>query len=389
MTTLFIDYDFISNRDGAATRSKFLLKTLLKGGTVDLLLFDSVVNNKETILNEFHVGNIYRAETMGKKSSFLPDNLTCFSDETVETIRGIVTERKYDTIFVRFYVHDQLISKLRSYFPRIKFIVDVDLLFSSFCLSVFKQNPTLETRYYLLEHVKHKKFEKNFFKKDYVFLFSNQEEMNFVKSSHHFYWVTNPIIKKTEPIDPINEDYILLYGNLDSTVMKRTFESFLKNIYPKIKNPLEQLEIKIHVVGTGSVDLYQGLIDAYGCSQIEILGEVSNIKQFIKSAQLVLFPVNTFSGTLTRLMETIECQVPIVATEKVVKPLGLEMYIPCSDNHHDFSRLVIKSLLKIKKDKEITSDCYDYTVERFGEKVIAQRLENILEYEGGLQEVGA
>ena len=125
----------------------------------------------------------------------------------------------------------------------------------------------------------------------------------------NFYWITNPIIENDMEILPVTGNYILLYGNLNSTVMKKSFDLFCEQIYPEICQSLGHLNVKILIIGTGNTQYYDQVVKKYNCSLVEILGEVTSIKQFIASSRLVLFPVNSFGGTLTRLMEVIECRV--------------------------------------------------------------------------------
>ena len=175
MKTLFIDYDFINVKNGASTRSKFLLRTLLETSCVDLLTLDPEAHNKAEVVEVYGVDHVFYALTESERKYFSPDNLTSFSDNTIRYIIDIVGEQKYDTIFVRFYVHDRLIQCLKKTFPEIKIIVDVDLLFSNYCFNVFLQKPILKTRYYFFQYLKHKVFQQQIFeKKLYFFVFKQR-----------------------------------------------------------------------------------------------------------------------------------------------------------------------------------------------------------------------
>jgi glycosyltransferase involved in cell wall biosynthesis len=378
MKILFIDFDFLNMKNGASTRSKFLLRTLAEESRIDLLVLDPILKNQRQVLHGFNLGSIKYIATKEDNRPFLPGNLTSFSKKSLEEIIKFIGFESYTTIFVRFYVHERLISLIKEVYPSIEIIIDVDLLFSNFCLSMFLENPTVNGRYYLFEYLKLKHFEKEILKKDYTFLFSNQSEMETVKPSTNNVLITNPMILSGPAEDLEVKNYILLYGNLDSSVMQSSFTSFIKNIYPKIKYSLEVLEIKVHLVGTGDIEFYQQLIDSSESKYVEIIGEVTKIKDHIKSAQLVIFPVIKFGGTLTRLMETIECEIPIVATRKIVMPLGLSKYIPNSDNFGELSMLINKALLNNNIHRKLARECFDFTLKNYGEKRIARKLTSIV-----------
>ena len=78
-----------------------------------------------------------------------------------------------------------------------------------------------------------------------------------------------------------------------------------------------------------------------------------------------------------------------MATNHVVKPLGLEQLIPSSDDYHEFSKLVIESLENGEVYKELAANCYRYASGVYGEKIIARKLGEILIKENCMQEIPA
>jgi hypothetical protein len=374
MKTLFVDYDFAKTANGAATRSKFLVRSLLEKGGVDLLIINSEDESSSRYKQSGKVRNVFHIKSEQKRKYLVPDNYNSFSMETMLSVLDIVNQEQYTHVVFRFYVHEELAEFLSNMLNDVNIVIDVDLLFSKFCLAFFKNKPTIKNRYYLSEYVKLKRFEKKVFAKDYTFLFSNREEMELVKSNNRFHWVVNPMIKNTERVEFIEEKYVLFYGNLNSSVMKKSFDDFISKVYPKIVNTLDQLGVKVHVIGKGDTSYYDKILRDKKISHVNLLGEVKNIKKFIKSSELVIFPISSFGGTLTRIMEVVDCKVPIVATKSVVAPLSLERYIPCSDDFDIFSRLVNLSLGDQARSSESAKKCYDYVAQEYCEETILKKV---------------
>lgn len=376
---LYIDKPFIGIDSGDKNRSKFLYKTLLDKYNTDVLLVQDKEYKYEYICSHKHNNKVFILNTK-KQKCYKSSAILDFYSKELNSLKALILENDYDICFLRMATMGNLAKFIKQHFPKIKIIIDVDMLFSQISKVAWSLDKSFKNRYHLFEYYKLYLYEREFFNKEYTFLYTNEKELSLVKhkykvlneENHHVLAnVINDIkIKSNLNID---EKFILFYGILNSTANLSAYKYIVETIYPKIEHYLKLKNIKIYIVGKNQTKIHQN-----PPSFIRLIGEVDDIASYIKQSLLVIFPLTVASGTLTRILEVVNMKKSIVASKVASSGLYLEDKIFISDNEVQMSRDIIKLIENDSLKSKYEQLAYEFVKEKYSLKSVQNSLYSII-----------
>lgn len=378
---LYVDTPFIGFKGGDKNRSNFLYESLCKSFSVDTLLIEDKSYSKEELNRHKSENNLFTIES--KKSSFLTSNaLFGFSQEQMEMFVSILSKNSYDVIVFRFCSCEKLACSVQQVLPFCKVVIDVDMLFSRINKEAWRSNKSFKNRYYLFETIKTHFFENSFFKKDFIFLYTNKEEISFVQNNYKGVKASNhklvPNVIKEVDLDEVKtlnfkDKTILFFGSLNSTANETAYEYLVDEIYPLIKDELIRRGITIKVVGKNRTKVYDTVPQ-----NIQIVGEVEDINSYIKSSDLVFLPLKVASGTRTRILESANLKKAVLCTTIAAEGLQMDDKLFIED---DTKKLAIK-LLELTEDREFLEEfaknAYTFVQKNYLDESVGKRLVNLI-----------
>jgi len=198
-------------------------------------------------------------------------------------------------------------------------------------------------------------FLNNMYRKfDEISVFTNQDKNLLLKLNHRLnvtvipisldkdYYVTDKYCKKD--IDLLFIGYFLHYPNLEG------LKFFLKEVYPILISKLGKINFKI--IGSGiSKDKLISILGINKDPHIEILGEVSDIRQYLNRAKVFVAPIEIGGGMKVKILEAMACGIPVVATIKAAE--GIEVKTGKNILIGNNSLSMAKQIIRLLEDKKL------------------------------------
>lgn len=347
---LYIDTPFIGFDSGDKNRSKFLYESLVKDYNTDVFLIKNAEYSKELLYSHRKDNRLFTIKNI-KQPWYKSQAVLNFDKQNLDKLKNIILKNSYDVCFLRLSSTAKIADFIKNINPKIKIIIDVDMLFSEISNAAWNQNKSIKNRYHFFEYYKLSFFEKKLFNKDYNFLYTNKNELELVKNKYNIknndnhFVLPNVINKiKVDESKKIKDKYILFYGVLNSTANLSAYTYLIEKIYPLLKFFLKSTDTKIYIVGKNATPLHQKKYE-----NIKLIGEVDDIASYIKNSLLVLFPLTVASGTLTRILEVASLKKSIVATSRAASGLDLEGKIFIANKEDE----IAGDILTICQNKQI------------------------------------
>lgn len=329
---LYIDRPFLGLLGGDKNRSRFIWGTLSHNFHVDnvWIIFENELQQKSL---EFPIQDSEHYILRTQRPSFLsPQAIYNFNKEQYEVFKGVLLSKKYDFIFCRFIAPAYLLEFAKSILPDVTVICDVDMLPSKLAKRIWMSNRTVKNRYFFFEKWKLYFFERNFFSKEYLFFFSNLNELKQIKNEQQAIGKGSYELLPNIFPDPSHvnisghkekESYILFFGALGSSVNKDAFKYICEEIYPLIEHSLRKHNTKLWIVGKEMTSFYHDFAKKYSMPYLSLVGEKENIEEVIDYSQFVLLPLRILAGTCTRILEVASLKKAVITTSVGVDGLSL------------------------------------------------------------------
>jgi glycosyltransferase involved in cell wall biosynthesis len=307
---LYIDRPFENEIGGDKNRSKYLYQTLKKDSKVYICLIKDISENSVD-------DEILALVPVVKTDKWLPESIAQFSQASMDSFVAYIKEHGIIELFFRTIAFSALATHAKKEIPELNIIIDADLILSRLMDQAWQKNRSLGSRYYLIQTLKLRHYEKNLYNNDFTILFSNEEECFNTRESYpnckaKYLPNTTDLVPKA-PGSSENR-VILFYGSMDSTANIDGYNFIQNRLYTQLEEALEQYDYEIHVVGKGC-----DALPPVKHKRIKIIGKVDSIEETILNSALVLLPIYIASGTNTRVMETAMAGRPLITT-----PLGME-----------------------------------------------------------------
>ena len=336
---LYVDREFENSLGGDKNRSRYLHHSLQNSSNV----FTCIINDSDTPTKHTCELELCIAK---KTNLLLPHAIVEFSQESLEVFVEFIKEHNIKELFIRTIAFSSLAVFAKSAVPSLTVIIDADLILSRLMQQAWQKKRVLKNRYYLFESMKLLYYEKNLYKNDFTFLFSNEDECIDIKEKHpsaKIEYLPNTTDIKPKEVSDSDAKVILFFGAMDSTANIDAYRYIETELYESIKEELEHYDYEIHIVGKGC----DALSDSKH-KRIKIIGKVDSIESAILESSFVLLPIFIASGTNTRV---IECA--IAGRALVTTPLGMEGLTKSKEQDyiaHDLKSMS-ESIKKLMSDK--------------------------------------
>lgn len=171
------------------------------------------------------------------------------------------------------------------------------------------------------------------------------------------------------------KNHIVFLGNMYVAHNKDAVNLFIKDIFPYIlkDNP----ECIFRVVGRCSDD-YKDEISKY--NNIEITGEVDDIRKYIQDCAVAVAPLKYGSGIKTKILETMAMGVPVITNSIGNEGIGLisRKQAIIEDETYNMAREIIEILNNEKLQKSIINEANDYIIKNHLWNDILKRFSQII-----------
>ncbi|MCF7912918.1 MAG: glycosyltransferase [Candidatus Cloacimonetes bacterium] len=300
---LYVDVPFIGISDGGANRSKFIWNTLINHYEVDWLELQREGIAAATGLPS-GMNDHFTLHTETDSRFYKPIMIYRFRSEAKQKFIEIIKTNKYDIIFLRFSSPAALGKLAEPYCPALVF--DVDMILSRLSQLSWQQSRVFKNRYYLLEGLKQRWFERKFFRKKYLFLFTNYLEKEMVQkkigqeNAENFQVLPN-VMNPQKVCVNTKEDRVLFFGTLTSSANANALQFISEDIYPLICEELKKRDLYLDIAGKGWHEHFSSYF--YGKQRLRYVGEVADIQQELSDSLFIFLPLRVASGTRTRILE--------------------------------------------------------------------------------------
>jgi glycosyltransferase involved in cell wall biosynthesis len=377
---LYIDKPFENEKGGDMNRSRFIWKSVSEKFSCKNI---KLIKDIDPITKNLDPDSFL----LYKQSSFFSSEaLYQFSKKEQNKFKEFLIKENFDIIIIRFLAPYKLAKIAKKTLPNIKIIIDVDMILSRIAIQAWEQHPCFKNRYFFFEKKKLLKFEKQIFKKPYLFLFSNPLERNYIIKkyaldtvSSHYETLPNIMIEKKDagPEPDTIEPYILFFGTLNSTANQHAIHIIIDLIYPLIKRDLKKHSTSIHVIGKNALPTQVKALKKL--KYIKLIGEIENINQSIKNALFCLLPLEIGSGTRTRILEAAAQKKAVITT--TIGTEGLDFTpneIAINDKPKEIAKTVKDLLNNPENAIKLGNQLYKKSTALYSEQNISVKLQNLI-----------
>jgi len=307
---LYVDKEFRGAIGGDKNRSRYIYEGLQEMYNTNLC----IIGNENPA---FQKDGALVLTPLRRSSPLLPDAIMCFDKSEQKRFGDFIAAKEISTLFFRTIALAGLALYAKKRFPNLRIIIDADLILSRLMDQAWKKNPSLVSRYYLIQRFKLENYESRLYRKDITFLFSNADEVKQLQEKFPqgtIIYLPNTTDVKPETPSAGEEGTILFYGAMDSTANAEGYRYIHDTLYHLIGETLEKNNYVIKIVGKGCETLPQSRYE-----RIQVAGRADSIEAAILESAFVLLPIFIASGTNTRVIETAMTGRAIITT-----PLGIE-----------------------------------------------------------------
>lgn len=151
---------------------------------------------------------------------------------------------------------------------------------------------------------------------------------------------------------------------------------FLKEIYPRVKESLPGVSMKI-IGNTDGVDLNEWSID----DSINFTGFIRDVRPTVAQSWLSVVPLRIGAGTRLKIIESLALGTPVVSTSKGAEGLGVEhgVNILVADEPDEFARAVVSILQNPDLREKLSSEGRRLVLEQYSSEVLGRKFNTLLD----------
>lgn len=171
------------------------------------------------------------------------------------------------------------------------------------------------------------------------------------------------------------EPTILSVGTFNWLPNVEAVDFLVKQVWPKIKTLVAGARLKI-VGNNPTKQVYAlGKSDA----QIEVIGQIPDIRDAFKKAHVLVAPVFSGKGTRYKILEAMACGTPVVATSIAVEGLDIKhrVHVLTSNTADGLAELTAEVLKNPQLWQSLSNTGYQFVMEQYNWDVISKKLDHI------------
>ena len=176
---------------------------------------------------------------------------------------------------------------------------------------------------------------------------------------------------------------ILSVGTFKWLPNREAVEFLVEKIWPLVKAKIPNVRLEIVGNAPSQKVLNYGLNDP----NINVVGQVADIRYAFKSADLLLAPVFSGKGTRYKILEAMACATPVVASQIAVEGLDVEngKHVLTSNNAQELAELTVKVLTEQKLWHTLSSNGKKFVQDHYDWQLISQKLDAIYQKIGKIK----
>lgn len=305
---------------------------------------------------------------------FLPLEVAyCFNPYVKKTIEKIIKSKKIDLVYAKRLRSGIYLSSLA-----VPVILDSTDAMSMFYFRLANQANFFKRFYYFWEGRKYRWYENKIKNNVDHFVVCSEVDKNYLEKRGMKNISVIPNGVDTEYYAPVTSSKksptILLSGLMEKPVNSDAAMYFAKEIFPRILSTFPNVILQI--VGPSP----QPPVIELENKQISVTGYVSDIREYIANADVIVCPVRVGSGTRNKILQAWAMRKPVVSTS-----IGAEGFlykdgenILIADTPEVFAKKIILLLQDRKVYTRIATQGLKTTQSHYSLEVIEKELEKIL-----------
>jgi glycosyltransferase involved in cell wall biosynthesis len=318
---LYIDVPFEQEAGGDKNRSRFLWEELCKAFDTECLLIDKA--QPAPPQNPTPSGRIRPVlRLVARPGSFYQSaSVLAFSSAARLTFHQLLQEKGYDAVVCRFHSHWHLACLASAHPQRPAVVVDLDMLSSRLVGLTWQANPSWRNRWFLAERWKLERLERRLFRKPFLILFSNPNELAEVNQHYglkegpaRLQVLPNVMPPPSPPFAGTAKRVILFFGSMNSAANIDGFKFLVDELLPRLRADLKRHDTAIHIVGKNPPAWFHERLKESQAKRVVLVGAVESMEQTLAESSFVLLPLRIASGTRTRLLEAAALRKAVVTT---------------------------------------------------------------------------
>jgi len=210
---------------------------------------------------------------------------------------------------------------------------------------------------------------------DYHYMIKNYPNKKNFYVPHH---VNTDLFNPFGPAYNFGNDRLnlLFYGSLDRPMNIAALRFIKHNLIPNLNKRGLLGKIRMNIFGSGNPP---NDLDLKNDTNINFLGLVDNPGNFIRGADLILVPLRNSGGLKIRLLESLYCGKPIIATNEAVNGLSEELkkMVIIKNDANGFAEIIHK-YIKNQKVKPINKLDFNHLKNQMKGKTIQYALSNCI-----------
>ena len=279
--------------------------------------------------------------------------------DSIKQIERVVGERRFDAVFVTYSRYGALVRKLKKRFPGLRLMtffhnVEVVYAYQEACVQHNKLRACASA---LLTYVA----EKASVKYSDTIIVLNQRDASFLKKIYHRN--VDVILPTSFEDEGENCEKRMIHAPLRYLFVGSAFFANIQGINWFIEHVLPFVSGELYVVGRGMSEV---LREGRPQDRLRVVGEVDNVKDWYKQADIVVCPIFLGSGMKTKTAEAMMYGKPIVGTREAF--VGYDVDPEKIGGCFDDARGMIDSLNRFEKNPERLEMCGQYARTMFVEK---------------------
>jgi glycosyltransferase involved in cell wall biosynthesis len=176
---------------------------------------------------------------------------------------------------------------------------------------------------------------------------------------------------------------ILSVGTFKWLPNREAVEFLVEKIWPLVKKQINNVRLKI----VGNAPSRKVLTYGDNDPNIDVAGQVDDIRYAFKSADLLLAPVFSGKGTRYKILEAMACSTPVVASEIAVEGLNVKngVHVLTSNDAKELARLTIKVLSDKQLWQKLSKNGKQFVKDNYDWQEISQKLDAIYQKIGKIK----
>lgn len=166
---------------------------------------------------------------------------------------------------------------------------------------------------------------------------------------------------------------VLFVGNFKWLPNRDATKFLVKNIWPQIKNKLQNA--KLYIVGRNPT----AEIINFGAGDIKVDENVEDIRDAYKNSSVLLAPIRNGRGTKYKILEAMASKTPIVGTNLAIEGIDItnnrEAFI--ANNAKDLAEKTVKILKDPKIGEKLANSAYLLVSKNYNWKKISEKLDSV------------